>query len=306
MKQNERNRDDTRARALPPVELGWQNMVVHTKARESFNPEHVGPLSIKCAFNGEEVYEAAGGRFAVDDASYLILNGGERYSSSIRSTAEVESFCVFFRPDLVEDILTVLVTPADKLLYDPAHRHGQPLSFFQKLYRHDAEVSPLLLRLRASIENRALTRGWFDDQFPLLLERLLHVHRDVYKQAEHLSAVRGSTRAELYRRLALARDYIDASIARQVDVTQAADVACLSYYHFLRLFRQAFGETPHKYLTRRRLERAQMLLEKTNRTITEICEDIGFESLGSFSWLFRKHVGVSPDRYRRMIRGESK
>lgn len=286
------------------MELGWHNMVIHTRATESFNPEQVGPLSIKCAFNGRELYELGEGRFAVDDASYLIVNGGAPCSSTIRSSTEVESFCIFFRPGLVEEILAVISTPADRLLSDPARMVEQPVTFFEKLYPHDTTVTPLIERLRSNLDKGLLSRGWFDDQFPLMLERLLEIHRDVYRQAERLSAVRSSTRAELFRRLARARDFIDASVDRPVDMAQAAEVACLSYYHFLRLFRQAFGETPYKYLTRRRLEHARHLLITTDKTVTEISEEIGFESLGSFSWLFSRRVGMSPERFRRASRGD--
>ncbi|MEP7220005.1 MAG: helix-turn-helix transcriptional regulator, partial [Bacteroidota bacterium] len=78
-----------------------------------------------------------------------------------------------------------------------------------------------------------------------------------------------------------------------------AKIACLSPHHFLRLFKHAFQETPHQYLTRKRLEWAQDLLTSTERSITDICVSIGFESLGSFSWLFRRRFGASPDLFRR-------
>ncbi len=277
-------------------------MVVRTRAFESHNPEHVGPLSIKCAYNGEEMYELGNARFAVDDGHYLLMNGGERYRSSISSETQVESFCVFFAPTLVQDVLTVLATKADTLLSDPTHRNGQPVHFFQKLYPHDAIISPALERLRSLLDTETVTRGWFEDQFPLLLERLLHVHRNEHLLASKLPAVRGTTRAELYRRLTLARDFIDASLGERLNIAAVAEVACMSYYHFLRSFRHAFGETPHKYLTRRRLERARRLLERTDLSVTEICDRVGFESLTSFSWLFSRRVGASPEAYRKARR----
>ena len=70
-------------------------------------------------------------------------------------------------------------------------------------------------------------------------------------------------------------------------------------YVLLRLFKQAFGRTPHQFLTHRRIERAKHLLARTERPVTEICLDVGFESLGSFSHLFRRETGASPTAYRR-------
>jgi transcriptional regulator GlxA family with amidase domain len=83
------------------------------------------------------------------------------------------------------------------------------------------------------------------------------------------------------------------------DLSMEAD---LSTYHLLRTFRAAFGETPHEYLTRMRLERAKELLTISSRPVTEICFDVGFTSLGSFSTLFRRQVGLSPAEYRRRVR----
>lgn len=282
---------------------GWQNMVIRTRAAQCHNPVQAGPLSIRCAFGGTEIYESAGGRFAVDDTRYLVINGGDRYSSTIDSRAPVESFCVQFAPALVDDILTTLACPEDQLLDHPAPRTRQPVFFFQKLYRHDEHITPGIERMRAMLGTSQVTYGWFEDQFPLLLEGLLGVHRTECRNTSRLRAVRGGTRAELYRRLSIARDYIHASLHRPLNMNEAAAVACISYYHFLRTFRQAFGETPYKYLTRCRIERARGLLETTNSTITQICEAVGFESLGSFSWLFRRMVGSSPEHYRESVRG---
>jgi AraC-like DNA-binding protein len=78
-----------------------------------------------------------------------------------------------------------------------------------------------------------------------------------------------------------------------------ARAACFSKFHFLRLFRQAYGATPGRYRSQLRLERARTLLETTGRSVTDICLDVGFESLASFSGAFRKHTGESPQRYRR-------
>ncbi len=76
-------------------------------------------------------------------------------------------------------------------------------------------------------------------------------------------------------------------------------MAWFAPHHFLRLFKQTFGETPHRYLTRRRLERAQHLLAKTDLSVNDICTESGFQSVGSFSWLFRRHLGMSPNTFRR-------
>jgi AraC-like DNA-binding protein len=91
---------------------------------------------------------------------------------------------------------------------------------------------------------------------------------------------------------------MDRAYAEPLDVAAVAKVAFLSEAHFSRSFRAAFGETPHRYLQRRRVERSMFLLRETERSITDICFDVGFMSLGTFSRTFREIIGESPSSYR--------
>ncbi len=100
------------------------------------------------------------------------------------------------------------------------------------------------------------------------------------------------------RRMLRARDAMDSRFAEQLDVPGLARVAHVSPAHFSRQFRATFGETPHRYLQRRRVERAMELLRETDRPVTEICFDVGWGSLGTFSRTFREIVGESPSAYR--------
>jgi transcriptional regulator GlxA family with amidase domain len=103
---------------------------------------------------------------------------------------------------------------------------------------------------------------------------------------------------ESNRRLLRTRDAMDRTYAQPLDIPTLAAIACVSQAHFIRTFRATFGETPHRYLQRRRVERAMFLLRETDRSVTDICLDVGFASLGTFSRTFRAIVGASPSRYR--------
>ena len=104
---------------------------------------------------------------------------------------------------------------------------------------------------------------------------------------------------DLNRRLLRARDAMDRAYAEPLDVPAVASVAHISPAHFSRTFRQVFGETPHRYLQRRRVERSMFLLRETDRSITDICFDVAFSSLGTFSRTFTRIVGETPSAYRR-------
>ena len=103
---------------------------------------------------------------------------------------------------------------------------------------------------------------------------------------------------DLNRRLLRARDAMDRAYAQPLDVRAVAAVAHISEAHFSRSFRACFGETPHRYLQRRRVERSMFLLRETDRAVTDICFDVGFTSLGTFSRTFREIVGETPSGYR--------
>ncbi|HLQ14254.1 MAG TPA: AraC family transcriptional regulator [Candidatus Eisenbacteria bacterium] len=103
---------------------------------------------------------------------------------------------------------------------------------------------------------------------------------------------------ELNRRMLRARDAIDRAYAHPLDIPNLAEVACVSEAHFIRTFKSTFGETPHRYLQRRRVERAMFMLRETEKSVTDVCLDSGFTSLGTFSRTFRDIVGMSPTDYR--------
>ena len=95
-----------------------------------------------------------------------------------------------------------------------------------------------------------------------------------------------------------ARDAMDRAYAQPMDLISLSRVANVSEAHFIRTFKATFGETPHRYLQRRRVERAMFLLRETPRSVTEICLDVGFGSLGTFSRTFTEIVGDTPTEYR--------
>lgn len=107
------------------------------------------------------------------------------------------------------------------------------------------------------------------------------------------------------RNLLRARDAMDRSYAEPLDIPLLAGIAGVSAAHFIRVFRATFGETPHRYLQRRRIERAMFLLRSTEGSVTDICFDVGFGSLGTFSRTFSEIVGTAPTEYRAAAPGIS-
>lgn len=288
----------------PGYERTWQtgqrttpSYILHEKACQYYW-EGAASLSIKTFFAGRALYTLGKGSYAVDDTTYLIVNHSQPYAIAIEAQHAVESFCLFFEPGFAEEVRRSLTTPAHSLLDMPVRSADSSLHFFERTYRHDNLLSPALFLLRATLANQQPSHTWLYEQFYTVMHHLLQVSFNVYKEIEALPAARAATREELYRRLYRAREYACAFFDTPVTLTQLAEVASLSPTHLLRSFKQLFHQSPHQYLTGKRLERAQYLLLHTDLSITDICFSVGFESFGSFSWLFRRKIGCSPSEYR--------
>jgi len=103
-------------------------------------------------------------------------------------------------------------------------------------------------------------------------------------------------RVYLYRRIVRAKLFIDNNYSENIDLDNIADEAFFSKFHFIRQFKKIYGKTPHQYLIVVRIEKAMELL-RTDIPVSEVCYAVGFESLGSFSGLFKRIVGLTPSAY---------
>ena len=104
---------------------------------------------------------------------------------------------------------------------------------------------------------------------------------------------------DIYQRVVTAKLYIDNNYAEPIDLKKISGKAFLSRFHFHRLFTKIYRKTPHQYLTNKRIEKAKVLLAE-NKPVAEVCNEVGFESMGSFSVLFKKEIGFAPQYYRNM------
>ena len=103
---------------------------------------------------------------------------------------------------------------------------------------------------------------------------------------------------DLYRRIVQAKLFIDDNFAEPIDAGDIADEACYSKFHFIRTFKSIYGRTPHQHLTHVRVEKAKEMLE-LGTSVTDTCFAVGFDSLGSFTRLFKSRVGFTPSEYQR-------
>jgi transcriptional regulator GlxA family with amidase domain len=151
--------------------------------------------------------------------------------------------------------------------------------------------------LRRSIERASIEKS--DESITLIANRLVAIHTDVAARVSRLPALRATTRAELHRRVNRGIEVIHGNLDGDLSLERLASAACLAPFHFHRIFTALHGETPHRYVTRIRLQRAASLLRSTDRPVLDIALSCGFESLGSFTTLFRRYLGAAPAAFRK-------
>ena len=284
-------------------EMEWSNILALTKSQNFSGELTQGTLSIKSAFGGEETYIVGDKRYRVREDRLLILNCGEYYSSRTEPEREVESFCLFFHPRFVDQGVRASVSSPELLLENPFDNENCSLHFPDPITGYDSILADRLhnLRHRLLSPNSSFSQEELGEAFHSLLEGLLLTHQDILRKINHIKRVRRTTQSELFRRVARGREFIEDNLSSPIRLNDIAKAAFLSPYYFLRLFRQVYGETPHQYLTRRRMERASHLLATTSESIMAICFEVGFDSPSTFSLLFRRYRGVSPQMFRQRI-----
>ena len=235
-------------------------------------------LSIKVAHGGRERYFIEGRSIALDDDSFLILNDNRIYGSRFESNVATDSFSIFFRPGMAEEVSGATMTSVERALELGGTGTPRPVEFTEALQPHDSIVTPMLRYVHYGVKSDVEDGDWYEEQLQFLLERMLAHQRRVAEQMQRLPVLKTATRREVYRRIALAVDLVHASYERDIGLTEMAGAACLSKFHFLRLFTELHGITPHAYLQRKRAFAAGRLLRARQLTAAQVAGKVGFKS----------------------------
>lgn len=277
-----------------PKPFGEGNYAVYGAMRR-FQWHGTTSLSIKTIRRGSALFKADRGIHKVQRGNFLVMNAGREYTVIVDEPEPIFGFSVFFAPGFVEKVSRESQGPDAK----PIRESEYP--FYERIYKDEKTLQKLYAFQDGFLQHQDDTL-WLEQQTQDLALSLVALQTKVKAEVEAFAELRPAARDEVYRRLYKARDYAQACLDQKVSLTDLADVACFSPSYFLRSFRALYGKTPHQFLLELRLERARHLLRTTEKTVTEICGAVGFESLGSFSWTFSRRVGVSPEMYRRQCR----
>lgn len=250
-----------------------------------------GALSLKTMRGGHALYEVPGGAFRVDDERFLVLNDAQPYEVLVER--HVESFCVFFDAAFAGGVLRALRLDPTELLDEPFASDARVPELLIRTFPMTGDVGRTLQAAREASAGGWLTPERLEEGAARLLEGVWRLSGEVRAQQGRLPWSRASTRAEVERRVTRARDFAEAYLAGDVSLVTLARVANLAPHHFLRAFRAVVGETPHAYVTRRRLERARLLI-RNGESVGRAALDVGFTSPTSFTAAYKKRFGRAP------------
>jgi AraC family transcriptional regulator len=281
--------------------FGKHNMIFNAFSEKAWCSNHVGCLSIKTVFAGEEWYSAGGPDMAVRPGQFLILNDDQNYSCRVQQDEGARTFSVFFERQFATAAFRDLLQSEDRLLDVPFDAGGPVPEFFQTLHAVEPSLALRFRSLESRLDAYGYDPGFVDEYLLFLLRYLVRVYRSDIRVLLKIDAVKRSTRQELFKRVCVARDILHSTFSGSPDLARVGREACLSMPQLIRHFKSVFGMTPHQYLMDLRLRQAARLLKDSALTVQEISWRCGYADVSAFCRIFKAVYGVSPERLRRSI-----
>ena len=275
-------------------------VIINAVSDYTYYPLHTGTLSLKYIIRGEEYYITKKGKYRVSCENFLIINEGQYYESKIETVENSESLSLFFDPVTVCNISNSLVLPSEYLL-DNLNESGNSagsVNFLEKLYTADKDIITMFQKIKRSLSGSENSGFYINELMLQIFDNMILKRSDVIKEIERMPFVKSGTKIEIYKRLSIAKDYILSCFSKKITLSDLATAACMCEHHLLREFKKLYNITPHQFLIRTRLNNAANLLANSDKSISGIASDSGFEYLSTFCETFSKHYQMSPSSYR--------
>ena len=277
-----------------------KNRITCTTADHRSHTETAANFSIRFVLGGNEICSIGRRELSVHSDSFIILNKGTQFTSSSDSRLPVKVFSIEFNNDYLSDFNNHFFKGRESVLFDPGHSAYQ---LRETIYPFKADLKLNIDKLKNHLENGIADD---DDLVNEYLQRcLLNCYKicneEIFQKEKKLNFLHFDTRIEILRRLNLAKEYLYANYSKNINLESLANYACLSVNHLLRTFKLAYNQSPHQFLIQIRLQRAQLLLIKTEYPVYEIVNMVGFKCTSSFIRLFRNRYQTTPLKYRNVI-----
>jgi len=276
---------------------GFPSVIIHTKANNVCRPDITGPISLFINLKGNSICTIDGRRMNVTEDNYCISNRQQQYTLQIENGQPAETFNIHIGEHFSEKIMQGLTLSSTALLNDGNQVSTPPLAFYNKLYRKEEHFTCIINRLKLLQGKDSFDKMLFEETLAELMMYLLQQRKNILVDIAKMPPVKTPVKEELYKRITLATDYIQANYSKNIQLDDIAAAACLSKFHFLRLFKQVNKVSPYQYIQDMRIKKASHYLTTTNESIADIAALLGYENSNSFSRIFKQRTGVYPTQY---------
>ncbi|BDS12086.1 helix-turn-helix domain-containing protein [Aureispira anguillae] len=280
--------------------LGWPTVLLNTSATQAVREDIEGPFSIFMNQKGSSTVGTQQRQVTIKNNAYVVTNNKEVYDLIINNSCPTEVFNIHFGTQFLKDASYCLLHNQTNLLDNPFPSTPSILpQFGLKATWRSATFNQLTKQLMLLHKRPDSSAEAKEMALLAVFEYVLLTEQKEIAHLQQLSSLKNSTKKELVKRLHLAVDYIYAYYAQPIKLEELAQISCLSKYHFLRSFKQAFGIAPYQFIKRIRMQQAIHLLENSSISIQEIAFTIGIENASSLSRMLFQQTGKYPSSYRK-------
>lgn len=273
------------------------NKIIHSRLNDFSSTISRSGFSLKYVVEGTENYEIENKELVVNAGEYLLVNHNQKVRAHINASRPVKGLCIYIDPSWVNEAYQMLCHDLETLLDEVGQT--EKTSFTEMTYPASADnINNLLTAIAGQGQLSPFNNEAFYSELALAVAQQELQTRKAIRQ---LQSNRRSTQLELLRRLYRAKAFIHDNYTRPIKLDDIARAACLSSFHFLRSFKQAFGKTPSHYLSDIRIEKAREQLGDRHLSITDIALCNGFSDYQYFSKCFKKKTGLPPSAYRKAM-----
>ena len=279
---------------------GWPNVILHTTATATERKGIKGPFSLFFNLHGHSHVKAGGRHLKVGTDRFALTNAGQYYDLILPEKQETTTFNIHFGEYLYKEVGTTCTQSHHKQLDNGSNVQDVTTHAVVRTYF----IDPVFKNSIQKLQNACVNSTDYTDQIEevLLTDLLVHLLKITQKNLKGLgqiSSLKKTTREELFNRLLRSIEYIHDEYASPLTIEALSTVSCLSKFHFLRTFKEAFGCTPVQYWQWIRLQKAQEMLENSAIPVHEIAMIVGFTEVNSFIRFFKQQLGQPPGAFRR-------
>lgn len=253
-------------------------------------------FSIKYVIEGCEKYRIYGNQFKIQTGEYLLANNFSGGHLIIDNPTMVKGMCIDIAPSILTEVVNGIKRPDVTECNSDVERYFTT-SFFPE-NKYNAKLNTLGKRLEQISDELASNTEYhyqFTNEFFYdLAEKLVVDQYSNINDFKAIPSVKLATKKDLFRKILLGKNFIDAYFNRIKNVEEVALECSMSEYHFFRLFRHVYQISPYQYILKKKLELAHHLLKDKTLTISEVALLSGFNDLPTFSKSFKKHFGFTP------------